>query len=90
MVWSLRLVPIALALGLVGATAGGAADEPAPPPSDLEQRICDTYGPGYRAIAGTSTCLKVTGSVIFEVTIGSGGSSGSTARRLPPAPKESN
>ena len=60
------------------ASAGGACaeDKPAPPISDTDARICETYGPGYQLVPGTSVCIKVSGYVDATVTFGGSPSTG--------------
>jgi hypothetical protein len=41
------------------------------PPENKEQKSCPAYGPGFVQIPGTSTCVKVGGSVQVQGT-GSG------------------
>jgi hypothetical protein len=70
---------IALMLFLAGAAApAGAAHAEASgdPKPDPMARICDAFGPGYRLVPGTTTCIKiggyVRGSVTFSDKAGSG------------------
>lgn len=61
-----------------------AEDAPTDADASLEALICAPYGPGYHLIAGTTTCVKVSGSVTLSVggTVSGDGpaSSGSGAR----------
>ena len=60
--------------GVVSLLAGnaGAADEKAPAAD--APNPCDVYGPGYRPVGTSSTCIKISGSV--DVSIGASSSRG--------------
>lgn len=51
-------------------------EEPQP---TLSERLCAAYGPGYQAVPGTTTCIKVSGEVQVDVIAGS-------VRTGPPSP----
>lgn len=40
------------------------------PDDDPRAALCEAYGPGYRHIPGTSTCLKIGGYLSFDVYVG--------------------
>ena len=70
--------PFLLACLAAFASAGGvcAEDKPAPPVSDADARICETYGPGYQLVPGTSVCIKVSGYLDATVTFDGSPSTG--------------
>ncbi len=50
--------------------ASAAADEAIPsrePPESTEADGCRHFGPGYFKLAGTETCIKIGGSIRFDV-----------------------
>lgn len=40
--------------------------KPTPPPREVKRNPCAAYGAGYVRIEGTSTCVKVGGSIRVE------------------------
>lgn len=79
---TIRTIALFATFILAGTAAMSAAEEDPAPPADPYQPICDSYGPGYRAIPGTSTCIKVSGSVQMDFVIGAdnGDKSGGSGR----------
>jgi hypothetical protein len=69
---------IAILVASVGALAlaTGLASAESPPPEkpDNSINICDAYGPGYKSIPGTDTCLRVGGSLQFDAIYSPGDS----------------
>ena len=60
-----RLLAFAAAASLIAATTSGATAQGLPLSGDDfdYQDICKAFGPGYFAIPGTQTCMKVSGRV---------------------------
>lgn len=70
-----RIVILVASAGALALAAGFASAESPPPGNpDNSVNICEAYGPGYRNIPGTDTCLRVGGSVQLDVTYSSGSS----------------
>jgi hypothetical protein len=62
------------AAGLVGVTAGQAADLPVKAQPVQYVKVCSLYGAGFYYMPGTDMCLKIGGWARAEVTDQSGGS----------------
>jgi hypothetical protein len=77
---SLVLAGAMALIALSGARAKDAvvADDPLGTASAVN--VCDAYGTGYTQVAGTGTCVKVSGEIRYQKTIGSRNSSGSNGR----------
>ena len=80
----MKQIMIALAALATLALAAAAASAESPPPdtSDKWDVICEAYGPGYRLVSGTQTCLRVSGALQFEATF--------SLRNAKPAPRTPN
>jgi hypothetical protein len=78
---SIVLSTAALLLSLA-ATPSFAEGPPAEPTPSLEEMICARYGPGFRIIPGTSTCVRVRASIQVDTRIWSddADSSGSSGK----------
>ena len=68
---------IILLFGCAGALVapGGpawAVGELPPSSPDPLAKICEAYGPGYRNIPGTDTCVRIGGSLQFDAIYSSG------------------
>lgn len=63
-------IGLLLTLGLAApAVAGGKNEPPAPPAEDPFAKTCDAFGPGYKLVPGTTTCIKIGGYVRGSVTV---------------------
>ena len=65
--------------GVVSLLAGnaGAADEKAPAAD--APNPCDVYGPGYRAVGTSGTCIKISGTVDVGISASTSGGKSSAA-----------
>jgi hypothetical protein len=57
--------------------SAGAAEKKAAPPNPPGP--CDVYGPDYKPVGSTGTCIKISGSVEFGVGISAAGGRPSAA-----------
>jgi hypothetical protein len=72
------MTALMLALAGAGLAAGNASAAAAPkePAPDSMARICDAFGPGYQLVPGTTTCIKIGGTIEGGVTFGNKGAGG--------------
>jgi hypothetical protein len=73
---SMTALMLALAGAGLAAGAASAAEAPKEPDSDPMARICNAFGPGYRLVPGTTTCIKIGGYIEGRITFGNKGGSG--------------
>jgi hypothetical protein len=73
-------VRAALAVSLIGFAASAAAAERVP--ILAKPNPCAKLGPGFAALPGTTTCVRISGQVGTEVDVGSSRTRGSERSRL--------
>jgi hypothetical protein len=58
---------------LSGAAVAAEEEDSTEADERLSAAICAPYGPGFHLVPGTRTCVRISGYVGVEVTVGSGG-----------------
>ena len=65
--------PAVLAVAWFVATAAWAGDESKPKPASIDQARCNAMGEGFYAVAGSTTCVKISGYIGTGVVFASPG-----------------